>query len=409
MAFNTKLSMVMVLVGSATAHAFDELSQGRFYASDGARVQFFEFGDPNDPTLIISPAYSGSAAVYAHRFGHRLAGYHVIAVQLRGHGRGGGCEWNDLEWCSSEQSPEDGRYFGLRVARMARDVAETAEVLDLESFTLCGHSMGGNVLYSYVSQFGTASLDGLFIYDQSPKNLVDGTPEDASFPSDAASYPMDAFLDTVASLPVFSTSDGYSNVPSDLTSLLGGIDGQPSILDPANPTPSFVMTQAAWDNWMAFADQLNGKILSVLFWSTLVSTYTDVMTTIAHSNVPVLVYGGKSSIVPWETMQWVHEKIPNSTFMLFDESVGVHGAFLNPEPSQSVFYDGVRSFLDGLQPCVGDVSGDGIVNAIDLMQLLSCWGDVKSVACEACDFDATGAVDVTDLLALFEHWGPCDT
>ena len=58
--------------------------------------------------------------------------------------------------------------------------------------------------------------------------------------------------------------------------------------------------------------------------------------------------------------------------------------------------------------CSADLSGDGTVNAIDLMQLLSCWGDVKSVACEACDFDATGAVDVTDLLALFEHWGPCD-
>lgn len=53
-------------------------------------------------------------------------------------------------------------------------------------------------------------------------------------------------------------------------------------------------------------------------------------------------------------------------------------------------------------PGPGDVNGDGVVNVIDLLAVLSAWGP-----CLACpeDLDGNGAVDVGDLLTVLAHWG----
>ena len=57
-----------------------------------------------------------------------------------------------------------------------------------------------------------------------------------------------------------------------------------------------------------------------------------------------------------------------------------------------------------IQPCIGDVDGNGEVNTADLLALLGSWGP-----CEDCpaDFDGDGDVDAADLLALLGAWGPC--
>jgi hypothetical protein len=54
--------------------------------------------------------------------------------------------------------------------------------------------------------------------------------------------------------------------------------------------------------------------------------------------------------------------------------------------------------------CLGDVDDDGEVNVLDLLQLLSQWGE-----CEGCsgDSDGDGQIGVIDLLALLAQWGPC--
>jgi hypothetical protein len=58
----------------------------------------------------------------------------------------------------------------------------------------------------------------------------------------------------------------------------------------------------------------------------------------------------------------------------------------------------------GQLACTGDTDGNGIVNVVDLLALISVWGP-----CEACneDFDSNGIVNVIDLLALIGAWGDC--
>ncbi len=52
--------------------------------------------------------------------------------------------------------------------------------------------------------------------------------------------------------------------------------------------------------------------------------------------------------------------------------------------------------------CPADVSGDGVVDIQDLLQLIGAWGP-----CNDCDedIDNSGDVDVEDLLSLIDFWG----
>jgi hypothetical protein len=49
----------------------------------------------------------------------------------------------------------------------------------------------------------------------------------------------------------------------------------------------------------------------------------------------------------------------------------------------------------------GDLNRDGVVNVIDLLEVLSAWG-----ACARCpaDLDGSGSIDGTDLLIVLANW-----
>ncbi len=55
-------------------------------------------------------------------------------------------------------------------------------------------------------------------------------------------------------------------------------------------------------------------------------------------------------------------------------------------------------------PCPADVNDDGMVDVLDLLEVLSAWGP-----CPDCGEDITGdgVVDVLDLLEVLSAWGPC--
>ena len=57
------------------------------------------------------------------------------------------------------------------------------------------------------------------------------------------------------------------------------------------------------------------------------------------------------------------------------------------------------------ETCQGDEDGDGIVDVLDLLAVISAWG-----ACDkdcSADFDSNGTVDVIDLLIVIQYWGAC--
>jgi hypothetical protein len=52
--------------------------------------------------------------------------------------------------------------------------------------------------------------------------------------------------------------------------------------------------------------------------------------------------------------------------------------------------------------CLGDLDGNGTVDAADLGAMLSAWGQTGG------DLDADGTTNASDLAALLGNWGPCD-
>ena len=69
-------------------------------------------------------------------------------------------------------------------------------------------------------------------------------------------------------------------------------------------------------------------------------------------------------------------------------------------------FDGIP---DDCEPtCDGDLNGTGGVDIVDLLLLLSEWGDCPDSP-EPCNADINndGAVDIVDLLTLLAAWGAC--
>lgn len=76
-----------------------------------------------------------------------------------------------------------------------------------------------------------------------------------------------------------------------------------------------------------------------------------------------------------------------------------------PGEGQSVLVLTLRVLVDGGDPIVGDLDGDGIVGSGDLLLLLGAWGDCAE--CDDCtpDLDGDCLVGGADLLILLGNWG----
>ncbi len=58
--------------------------------------------------------------------------------------------------------------------------------------------------------------------------------------------------------------------------------------------------------------------------------------------------------------------------------------------------------------CPPDITGDGVVNVLDLIDLLLCFGQPATPGCEAEDLNGDGMVNVLDLIdVLLEFGQPC--
>lgn len=105
--------------------------------SDGWDVRVLERGPLDGPPVLLLHGITLGAAVWPYQFAALPdAGLRVIAPDLRGHGLSGGA-------VAGEETGTGAPLVTLD--RMAADVAELMERLDLARVTVVGHSMGGMV------------------------------------------------------------------------------------------------------------------------------------------------------------------------------------------------------------------------------------------------------------------------
>ncbi len=60
----------------------------------------------------------------------------------------------------------------------------------------------------------------------------------------------------------------------------------------------------------------------------------------------------------------------------------------------------------GCASCLGDLTGDGFVNAADLAPILASWGDFGKN--HAADLNGDGLVDAADITVVLTKWGACE-
>ncbi|WP_251092164.1 alpha/beta hydrolase [Streptomyces sp. Caat 7-52] len=123
-------------------------------ADDGVRLHYTDTGDPGGRPVVLLAGFKASATSWLYQVGPlAAAGYRVLPVDLRGHGKA--------------DRPES----GIDMARRGQDVQNFLDALDLRDVLAVGGSMGGNTIWSYVSRFGTDRLAGIAVVDQTPKML----------------------------------------------------------------------------------------------------------------------------------------------------------------------------------------------------------------------------------------------
>ncbi len=128
MKFTVSTLIVAVLTVAAWAADYTE---GTFDASDGVELHYIQLGESGSHVVLIH-GYTGSAegTWIANGVAEALAGHHrVVAIDCRAHGKSG--------------KPHDPAKYGGD--RMAEDVVELLDHLDIEKAHVHGYSMGGGI------------------------------------------------------------------------------------------------------------------------------------------------------------------------------------------------------------------------------------------------------------------------
>ncbi|WP_345803272.1 alpha/beta hydrolase [Microbacterium sp. AZCO] len=123
-------------------------------ADDGVRLDYTEHGDPAGRPVVLLAGFKAAGTSWTYQVEPlAAAGYRVLVVDLRGHG--------------AAERPGS----GVDMARRGADLRDVLEGLDLQGAALVGGSMGGNTIWSYLSQSGSSRVSAVVIVDQTPQML----------------------------------------------------------------------------------------------------------------------------------------------------------------------------------------------------------------------------------------------
>lgn len=108
--------------------AFAQTAQDRFVAVNGLRIHYLDWGNEAKPPMILLHGIGRVAHTFDHLAPHFSKDYHVMAVDMRGHG--------DSGWSA------EGAYL---VEDYVKDIESMAAQLGLRNIVIWGNSTGGRV------------------------------------------------------------------------------------------------------------------------------------------------------------------------------------------------------------------------------------------------------------------------
>ena len=151
-------SCFVVLIVLATP-ALAGWKEGFIQVSDGVRLHYLEAGI--GPSILFIPGWTMPADIWEAQINALSKRFRVVAVDPRSQGK--------------SDKPTDGHY----PERLAQDIKDVVDGLQLAPVTLVGWSLGVAEVLTYIDEFGTSTVkavalvDGDIGHDPDPKRTSD--------------------------------------------------------------------------------------------------------------------------------------------------------------------------------------------------------------------------------------------
>lgn len=279
----------------------DEILRKTFKTSDGVELSYISAG--RGKSIVLIHGWSQSAEQFKYQIPAFAERYHVIALDLRGHGE-------------SEKVT-----YGYRISRLSKDIQELIGVLQLEKPHLLAHSMGCAVIWSYLDLFGSDGIERLVLVDQSP--LYTSRPHwDSQEMEETGAIVTSEQLNEV----VHALESGEAEEITRKTLA--------SMVTNAMSTEEF--------EWMVRCNfRCPRSLAATLLYNQFHMDWRDQIVKIRK---PTLIVAGRKSVIPWKSQVWINKSIPDSELEIFEEAEGGgHFMFIeNPEK----FNQRVLQFLE---------------------------------------------------------------
>jgi len=273
-----------------------------FTTSDGVRISFQDSGGDGTP-LVMLHGWQQTQEAFRHQRSDLSTARRVITLDFRGHGR------------------SDKPRHGYRISRLAMDVSELLDHLELHQVDALGWSMGASVWWSFIDLFGTGRLRRLVIVDQ-PSAITR-----SSWRTEQEHAESGALFDVAM-------------IEKMIEGLLGPQDDE--------QLRAAVRAACAGELAPDLLDFMVGEMRSApshaaapLLYDHCAQDWRDVLPRI---DVPTLVIGCEGSHVPPDSQRYVAAQVPGARVHVFPKEVASsHFPFLqNPQ----AFNEVLSSFLE---------------------------------------------------------------
>lgn len=117
-----------------------------FTTNDNVNLHYIDKGQGQP--LVLLPSWSLSAEIYTYQIRDLSHQYRVIALDMRGHGQ------------------SDKVDHGYKICRLAKDLHELLEILDLKNTVLLGHAVGASIILCYWELFAADHLQKIILLDR---------------------------------------------------------------------------------------------------------------------------------------------------------------------------------------------------------------------------------------------------
>jgi polyhydroxybutyrate depolymerase len=150
-----------------------------------------------------------------------------------------------------------------------------------------------------------------------------------------------------------------------------------------------------WFGGFIFFNPYPGASVTAAYWAT-------------HNGCSVEATNAGSLDLDWfipfaETTRWVYASCTNAlagSTELWQVWGGQHFIAFSAAGIDAIF-DYIDTHVKQTPSCTGDLTGDGVVDVADLLDLLALFGSAEG------DLDGDGVTAVSDLLMLLAAWGEC--